>query len=46
MCPMNEQIQRTIENLKKHRYAVQYVETKAEVLPIIRQMIPEGALVG
>ena len=43
---MNEQIQRTMENLKKHRYDVQYVETKEEVLPIVQEMIPKGALVG
>ena len=43
---MNEQVQRTMENLKKHRYDVKFVETKEEVLPLIQEMIPEGALVG
>ena len=43
---MNEQIERTMENLKKHRYDVLYVETKEEVLPLIDGMIPEGAVVG
>ncbi|MDR0468541.1 MAG: lactate utilization protein [Peptococcaceae bacterium] len=46
MTAMTEQIQRTMENLKKHRYDVKFVETKEEVLPIIEEMIPEGSLVG
>jgi len=43
---MNEQIERTMANLKKHRYDVTYVDTKEEVLPIIEEMIPEGAVIG
>jgi L-lactate utilization protein LutB len=43
---MNEQIERTMERLKKNRFDVMYVETKGEVLPIIKEMIPEGAVVG
>jgi len=43
---MDEMIERTIENLKKHRYDVLYVETKEEVVPIIEGMIPEGAVIG
>jgi L-lactate utilization protein LutB len=46
MTAMTEQIQRTMENLKRHRYDVKFVETKEEVLPIIEEMIPEGSLVG
>ncbi|MCL2122249.1 MAG: lactate utilization protein [Clostridiales bacterium] len=43
---MNEQIERTMENLKKNRYNVLYVDTKEEVLPIVEEMIPEGAVIG
>jgi len=46
MTAMTEQVRLTMENLKKHRYDVKFVETKEEVPPIIREMIPEGALVG
>ncbi|MCL1806024.1 MAG: lactate utilization protein [Clostridiales bacterium] len=46
MTAMTEQVKLTMENLKKHRYDVKFVETKEEVPPIIREMIPEGALVG
>ena len=43
---MNEQVQRTMENLKKKRYDVLYVETKEEVVPLIKDMIPEGSVIG
>ena len=43
---MNEQIQRTMDNLKKHRMNAVYVQTKEEVLPLIEEMIPKGALIG
>ena len=46
MTAMTEQVQRTMENLKKHRYDVKFVETKEEVVPIVKELIPEGALVG
>jgi L-lactate utilization protein LutB len=43
---MNEQVQKTMENLKRHRYDVKYVETKEEVLPLIDEMLTEGATVA
>ena len=46
MTAKTEQVQRTMENLKKHRIDVMFVETKEEVPPIIEEMIPEGAVVG
>lgn len=46
MTAMNEQVRRTMENLKKNRYEVKFVETKEEVPPMIREMIPEGSVVG
>ena len=46
MTAMTEQIQNTMKNLRKHRYDVMFVETKEEVLPIVKAMIPEGAVVG
>jgi len=43
---VNEQVAKTMENLKKNRFDVRYVETKDEVLPVVREMIPEGAVIG
>ena len=43
---MNEYIQKVMDNLKKKRFDVMYVEKKEEVLPIIKDMIPENAVVG
>ncbi len=43
---MHESMQRTIENLRKNRFAVDYVATKEEVVPLIRSLIPAGATVA
>ncbi len=43
---MNEIVQETIENLRKNRFAVEYVPTKDQVLPLVKALIPEGATVA
>ena len=43
---MNERIQMVMDNLKKKRFDVMYVQTKEEVVPIIEKMIPEGSVIG
>lgn len=35
-----------MENLQKHRIAVEYVATKEEVLPRVRELIPAGSTVA
>lgn len=43
---MDNRIQKTIENLRKNRFAVDFVPTKEQVLPLIQSLIPEGATVA
>lgn len=43
---MTDLIHRVMENLQKHRIAVEYVATKEEVLPRVRELIPAGSTVA
>ena len=43
---MTESIRNTIENLRKNRIAVEYVDRKEDVLPLIRAWIPTGSTVA
>ena len=43
---MTETIQKVMENLRKNRIAVEYVHTKAEVLPLVKTLIPNGYTVA
>lgn len=43
---MNDSIRLVMENLRKNRIAVDYVERKEDVLPMIRQLIPIGSTVA
>lgn len=43
---MNEQIKRTIDALAHNRMIPHYADTKAEVLPLVRSLLPEGCSVG
>lgn len=43
---MTETIQKVMENLRKNRIAVEYVHTKAEVLPLVKSLIPNGSTVA
>ena len=43
---MTETIQKVMENLRKNRIAVEYVHTKAEVLPLVKTLIPNGCTVA
>lgn len=43
---MTDLIRRVMENLQKHRIAVEYVATKEEVLPRVRELIPAGSTVA
>lgn len=39
-------IEKTIENLKKNNFAVTYVETKAEVAPLVEKMLTAGSTIA
>lgn len=43
---MTDDIRLVIENLKKNRFAVHYVESKAEVAPLVREWIPAGSTIA
>ena len=43
---MTDSIRLVMENLEKNRIAVEYVEKKEEVLPLIRRLIPAGSTVA
>ena len=43
---MTDSIRLTIENLKKNRFAVDFIERKEDVLPLIRALIPTGSTVA
>ena len=43
---MTDLIRHVMENLQKHRIAVEYVATKEEVLPRVRELIPAGSTVA
>lgn len=43
---MTEQIKRTMDALAHNRMNSHYVDTKAEVLPLVRSLLPEGCSVG
>ena len=43
---MTDLIRRVMENLQQHRIAVEYVATKEEVLPRVRELIPAGSTVA
>lgn len=43
---MTEQIKRTMDNLKRNRMNPYYVESRAEVLPLVESLMPAGRTVG
>lgn len=43
---MSDLIQKVMENLQKNRMAVEYVDTKEDVLPLIKALLPEGCTVA
>ena len=43
---MNDQVRLVVDNLRKNRMAVDYVEHKEDVLPLVRQLIPVGSTVA
>lgn len=43
---MNDIIKKTMENLKKNNMAAYYVETKEEVVPLVKQLVPQGSSVS
>lgn len=43
---MTETIQKVMENLRKNRIAVEYVNAKDDVLPLVKTLIPVGATVA
>lgn len=43
---MNETIQKVMERLRKNRMAVDYVDTKEEVLPLVKSLLPLGCTVA
>lgn len=43
---MNETIKRTMENLEKNGIQPFFVETKGEVVPLIKTLVPEGSSVS
>lgn len=43
---MNDVIKKTMENLKKNNMAAYYVETKEEVVPLVKQLVPQGSSVS
>ncbi len=43
---MTNEIQQVMQNLRKNRIAVDYVSTKAEVVPLVESLIPMGATIA
>lgn len=43
---MNEIIQKVMDNLRKNRIAVEYVDKKEDVLPLIKALLPAGSTVA
>lgn len=43
---MNETIKKTMENLEKNNMKAFYVETKEEVVPLVKSLVPEGCSVS
>lgn len=43
---MDAKIQETMDNLKKRGFAPYYLESRAEVLPLIQQLVPAGSSVS
>lgn len=43
---MNAIIEKTMENLRKNNMAAYYVEKKEEVVPLIKQIVPQGSSVS
>lgn len=43
---MTDQIKQVMQNLRKNRMAVDYVATKAEVVPLVESLIPAGATIA
>ncbi len=43
---MEARIEKTMEALKKNNIGAYYCETKAEVLPLIKELVPEGSTVA
>lgn len=43
---MTDSIRKTIENLQRNRFAVDFVERKEDVLPLIRSLMPVGSTVA
>ena len=39
-------VNKTIENLKERQFDAVFVETAAEVLPLVKKMVPQGAVVA
>lgn len=43
---MNATVEKVIKNLRKNRIAVEYVNTKEEVLPLVKALLPMGCTVA
>lgn len=43
---MNEMVQKVMDNLRKNRFAVDYVSTKEEVLPLVKALLPSGGTIA
>ncbi len=43
---MANEIQQVMENLRKNRMSVEFVPTKADVLPLVERLLPEGCTVA
>lgn len=43
---MNETIQKVMDNLRKNRIAVEYVNSKEDVLPLVKTLLPQGCTVA
>ncbi len=43
---MNEVVQKVMDNLRKNRFAVDYVATKEEVLPLVKALLPSGGTIA
>lgn len=43
---MTDSIQKVIDNLRKNRIAVEYVDSKKDVLPLVKTLLPDGCTVA
>lgn len=43
---MDKIVEKTMENLRKNNMAAYYVETKDEVVPLIKKLVPDGSTVA